>query len=183
MLSVCFLVLLDQVRGKPRQIGNWLMFRKLEILRENESNNAKVQKYLFAATGFYLVMPFLVLLGWFLLLTYDKVQEKKSLWGPLCVLVAGLAFLMFGYNALRIKWTNYRPKMINVVLLLICVLLITAYQCFIIFGYESVEKFFPYSALFLNINVTLISVLVYFSKYQDVQDVGYIVKKFFPLTG
>lgn len=31
--------------------------------------------------------------------------------------------------------------------------------------------------------MTLISVLVYFSKYQDVQDVGYIVKKFFPLSG
>ena len=29
----------------------------------------------------------------------------------------------------------------------------------------------------------LISILVYFSKYQDAQDVGYIVKKFFPLAG
>jgi hypothetical protein len=28
--------------------------------------------------------------------------------------------------------------------------------------------------------VTLVSVLVYFSKYQDVQDIGYIVRKFFP---
>ena len=32
-------------------------------------------------------------------------------------------------------------------------------------------------------NVTLVSILVYFSKYKDVQDIGYIVRKFFPLTG
>jgi hypothetical protein len=75
MLAVCFFILLDQVRGKPKQIGNWLMFRKLEILQADETNNAKVQKYLFAATGFYLVMPILILAGWVILLAYDKAME------------------------------------------------------------------------------------------------------------
>ena len=36
MLTVCFLVLLDQVRGKPDHIKNWLMFRKLDILGGEE---------------------------------------------------------------------------------------------------------------------------------------------------
>ena len=95
----------------------------------------------------------------------------------------GNAFIMAGYNAMRIKWTNFRAKRINIICLLVCLLLIFGYQCIMIFGYESKEKFFPYSALFLNINVTILSVLVYFSKYKDAQDFGYIVRKFFPLTG
>ena len=159
------------------------MFRKLDILGGEESNSPRVQTYLFFATWFYIVMPFVVLLGWFLLMLYDRVKEEKPIWGPFCILTAGLCFLLFGFNACRIKWTNFRVKPINVIAGLVCFLLLTAYQTFIIFGYKSDEKFFPYSAFFLNINVILVSILVYFSKYQDVQDIGYIVKKFFPLSG
>lgn len=35
----------------------------------------------------------------------------------------------------------------------------------------------------MNINVTFVSFLVYFSKYQDAQDIAYIIKKFFPVSG
>jgi hypothetical protein len=35
----------------------------------------------------------------------------------------------------------------------------------------------------LNINVTLISILVYFSKYKSGQDIGYIITKFFLPSG
>jgi hypothetical protein len=157
------------------------MFRRLEIL--GDEPNSKVSKIITVATGFYLVMPFLTLLGWSLLLLYDKIQEDKPKWAPLCIFLMGIAFIVAGYNAMRIKWTNYRAKRINIICLLVCVFLIFGYQCIMIFGYESKEKFFPYSALFLNINVTILSVLVYFSKYKDAQDFGYIVRKFFPLTG
>jgi hypothetical protein len=180
-LALWLLFLLDQIRGKVSQIDNWLMFRKLEIL--GDEPNSKVQNLLTVATGFYLIMPFLTLLGWCMLLTFDKIKEDKSLWAPLCVFVVGVGFMLFGYNALRIKWTNFRAKPINIICLLVCIVLITGYQCIIIFGYEHEEKFFPYSALFLNINVTLVSVLVYFSKYKGVQDIGYIITKFFVPSG
>jgi hypothetical protein len=39
MLTVCFLLLMDQVRGKPKNIKNWLMFRKFEVLGGDERNN------------------------------------------------------------------------------------------------------------------------------------------------
>ena len=164
-LAIWLLILLDQVRGKVSQLDNWISFRRLEIL--DDTHNAMVQKLLTAATGFYLIMPFLTLIGWTLLLLYDKIQEDKPKWAPLCVFLMGTAFIVAGYNAMRIKWTNFRAKRINIICLIICLLLIFGYQCIIIFGYESDEKFFPYSALFLNINVTLLSVLVYFSKYKD----------------
>jgi hypothetical protein len=182
MLSLCFLIIMDQVRGKPRNIGRWLMFREIEVLGEGKVNNKKFQRYLYLAVWFYMLMPLVVLFGWFLLMLYDRVQEDKPVWGPLCILMAGSSFLLFGYNACRVKWTNFRVKTINIICLFVCIFLLTCYQGIVIFGYESSEKFFPYSAFFLNINVTIISVLVYFSKYQDVQDIGYIVTKFFPLA-
>lgn len=97
--------------------------------------------------------------------------------------MGGLCFLLFGFNACRIKWTNFRVKLINVICIVTCIALLTVYQALIIFGYDNEEKFLPYSAFFLNLNVIVLSLLVYFSKYQDAQDIGYIVKKFFPLSG
>lgn len=83
--------------------------------------------YLFFATWFYILMPFIVLLGWVLLMIYDRYQESKPLWGPFCILCAGLCFLLFGFNACRIKWTNFRVKVINVLAAMLCMALLTAY--------------------------------------------------------
>lgn len=130
-------------------------------------------------------MPFLTLLGWFVLLAYDKVQEEQELYGPICVLIVGVGFIAFGYNSLRLKWMNYRVKRVNLIIILVCVLLLTLYQCLVIFGisFDHQEKFFPYSALFLNFNVTLLGALIYFSKYKGVKDISYVLDKFFPETG
>ena len=83
--------------------------------------------YLFFATWFYIIMPFVVLLGWVLLMLYDRFQENKPLWGPFCILCAGLCFLLFGFNACRVKWTNFRVKVINVLAGVLCMALLTAY--------------------------------------------------------
>ena len=147
MLTICFLIMLDQVRGKPKNIGNWISFRQIKILEHgDEKNNGKIQSFLYAGSLLYMVMPFASLFGWFALMLYDKIQDEKSLWAPFCILAVGSGTLLFGYNTLRIKWTNYRVKLINMVCLLITLLLVTGYQCMVVFGYENVEKFFPYSA-------------------------------------
>jgi hypothetical protein len=101
------------------------MFRRLEIL--GNVSNKMVQKLLTVVTVFYLIMPFFTLVVWCLILVNDKVKEEKPLWAPLCVFVVGIGFMLSGYNALRIKWTNFRAKPINVICLLVCILLITAY--------------------------------------------------------
>jgi hypothetical protein len=103
----------------------------------------------------------------------------------MCVLIVGIGFITFGYNALRLKWMNYRVKKINLAMILVCFLLLTLYQCLVIYGisFDHQEKFFPYSALFLNFNVTLLGALIYFSKYKGVKDVSFVLEKFFPETG
>ena len=53
----------------------------------------------------------------------------------------------------------------------------------IVFGYEHKDKFLPYSALFLNLNVTLLAILSFLSKYKDQKGINDIVTKFFPATG
>jgi hypothetical protein len=132
-----------------------------------------------------MVMPFLTLLEWFLILFYDHVQDDKTIYGPICVLLLGLGFIVFGFNSLRMKWMNFRVKQINMVAIVLCFFLLTIYQCIVIFGisYDHQEKFFPYSALFLNFNVTLLGALIYFSKYKGVKDVSHVLNKFFPVGG
>ena len=185
MLTLCMFILLDQVRGKPAQIRNWLLWRKLEIFKNDEKNSDKVAGFLWFASLFYIAMPFMTLFGWFVLLMYDKVQEEQDTYGPFCVLIVGVGFIAFGYNALRLKWMNYRVKKLNLIVIAICVLALTLYQGLVIFGIsmDHQEKFFPYSALFLNLNVTLLGALVYFSKYKGVKDISFVLEKFFPETG
>jgi hypothetical protein len=132
---------------------------------------------------YFLVMPTVTLLGWVALLVYDQLKDDGSVKGPLCVLLAGLGFLITGYNVLKIRWTNYRVKATNFALILVSVLCITLYQFVIIFGYEHEEKFFPYSALFLNFNVVLLGILLYLAKYTGTKDASHVIKKFFPETG
>jgi len=101
------------------------------------------------------------------------------------VLVVGIGFIAFGYNSLRLKWMNYRVKKLNMFIIILCITLLTLYQCLVIYGisFDHQEKFFPYSALFLNFNVTLLGALIYFSKYKGVKDVSSVLEKFFPETG
>jgi hypothetical protein len=73
LLTLCMFTLLDQVRGKPAQIRNWLLWRKLEIFKNDEGNSEKVANFLWFASMFYIAMPFLTLVGWFALLMYDKI--------------------------------------------------------------------------------------------------------------
>lgn len=78
---------------------------------------------------------------------------------------------------------NYRVKKANLCALLTCFILMTLYQVLVIFGIEHTEKFFPYSALFLNFNAILLGALIYFSKYSAVKDVSHVLKKWFPKSG
>ena len=128
-------------------------------------------------------MPFVTLLGWAILVLYDCVQEDNSVASAICILLLGIATMLFGYNVLRVKWSNYRFKTINLIAFLIVILLITLYQFLIAFAYAEGEKFLPYSAIFLNVNVILLSILVFLSKYKDFKGTSHLVSTFFPPTG
>jgi hypothetical protein len=77
-LTVCMLFLLDQVRGKPRKLQRWLLFRKLEVFQNDDRNSQLVMRYLTLASYFYMVAPFLVLGVWFALLLADAITEAKE---------------------------------------------------------------------------------------------------------
>ena len=183
LLSFCMLQLLDQVRGKPGKLENWLYFRKLTIFRQDERNSERVTNYLKFVLYYYMAMPFITLLGWTILVLYSNSQEEHEAWAGICILVLGLALNLLGYNFLKVKWSNYRFKLKNLYVLLVVLALVTAYQCMIVFGYEHKDKFLPYSALFLNLNVTLLAILAFLSKYKDQKGINDIVTKFFPKSG
>ena len=128
-------------------------------------------------------MPFVALVGWTALVLYDNVKEDISVLSAICILLLGLSTMLFGYMTLRVKWSNYRFKRVNLIALLVVLVLVSAYQLAITFGYENPEKFLPYSAVFLNVNVVLMSILIFLSKYKDAKGIKHIVTKFFPETG
>ena len=182
-LTFCMLALLDQVRGKPKRLQNWLLYRKVAIFHGGSRNSARIQKVLTLLLIFYMAMPFLTLLGWVILVLYDDIQEDNSVASAICIGVLGIATMLFGYNVLRVKWSNYRFKKINLIAFFIVILLVTVYQFLIAFAYADTEKFFPYSAIFLNVNVILLSILIFVSKYKDFKGTADLVSKFFPPSG
>ena len=127
LLSFCMFKLLDQVRGKPKKLENWLYFRKLTIFRHDERNSERVTNYLKFVLYYYMAMPFIALLGWTLLVLYNNSQEEHEAWAGICIFILGLALNLFGYNLLKVKWSNYRFKLKNLYALLVVFFLVTAY--------------------------------------------------------
>lgn len=183
MVTICMFMMLEEVRGRPGAIGDWLLFRKLEPFRHFKTNPSRVTTLLTISAYMYVILPFLLLIGWFFLIYWDLTQEKKSVFPALCLLCLGLAFLLFGFVVMRIRWTNFRFKTINIVGLVIGTLLLTVYQGLMIFGYDHEEVFFPYSAFFLNFNSIFLAVLVFMSKYSENTSMLTILQKYFPRSG
>lgn len=67
----------------------------------------------------------------------------------------------------------------NVALTGLTILLLTTYQCVIIFGYDDNEKFLPYSAIFLVFNVLFMTLVLFLDNFEDFEDVKDLIKKYF----
>ena len=139
----------------------------MTIYKENSPNSERVAEYLKMGLLYFMSMPMLTLCAWSILVCYSNYQDKLPIWSGLCILFLGLAFLLAGYNIMRVKWSNYRFKVRNMVYLAAVFVLVTLYQVMVVFGYEHKEKFLPYSAIFLNINVTILAVTIFLSKYKE----------------
>ena len=72
LLSFCMFLLLDRIRGKKAKLEYWLLFRKLEVFKNDAHNSERIVNYLYFASFFYLVLPFVILIAWTLLILYDK---------------------------------------------------------------------------------------------------------------
>jgi hypothetical protein len=143
-----------------------------------------VMKYLLLASYYYLIAPFLVLGIWVILLLYDLAKEDLSVAPAFATLLVGLAFIITSWNLMKVKWSNFRVKPLNMILAAIAFVLLSVYQGMIIFGDTSYkDKFFPYSAFFLNFNVSCVAILVFFDRFSNVKDVLEILMQFFPVGG
>ena len=183
-LTICMLFLLDQLRGKPYKLKKWLLFRKLEIFKNQSRNSERVTNYLILASYYYLAAPFIVLGIWVILLIYDLAKEGLSIAPAFATLLVGLAFIIMSFNLMKVKWNNFRVKPLNMILMLVAFVLVSIYQGMIIFGDTSYkDKFFPYSAFFLNFNVSTVAILVFFDRFSNVKDVLEILMQFFPNDG
>ena len=87
------------------------------------------------------------------------------------------------YNIFRLKWTNYRFKAMNGILLALTIILVSTYQGIGIFSHDTIDKFLPYSAFFLNFNGIIVCGLIILSKHDNSKDPIDLLKKFFPRTG
>ena len=178
--TICMFLMLDKLRGRPGKLSNWLLFRKLEIFKNEAHNTERVTNFMYFAMMAYLVMPIFILVMWSLLIIYDNSQEDVPLTAGLCILIVGLGVILFVTSILKVKWNNFRFKVSNMILMLSAFILITIYQILVVFGHEYEEKFFPYSALFLNFNVFILALAIYLSKFDKDSDMKSIFDKAFP---
>lgn len=172
-------ILLHQVGGDPSQLKQYFLYRKLEIFPYAARNTNRVANMLLVSGLYYCIAPFLVLLGWFILIYFDRVQEGASPISAWAVLIIGIAFIIFGFNVMIIIWNRYHFTMKNVALTGLTIVLLTTYQCLIIFGYDDNEKFLPYSALFLVFNVLFMSFILFLDNFEDFEDVADLINRYF----
>lgn len=116
---------------------------------------------------YYIVAPFLVLIGWFILIIFDRAQENESTIPAWATLTVGIAFIVFGFNIMMLIWNRYYFSLTNAILSAVFVVLLTFYQSLVIFGYSDQEKFLPYSAIFLCFNVLFMAMIVFLDNYED----------------
>jgi hypothetical protein len=166
-LTFCMLKLLDEVRGKPSKLKKWIYYRKLIIFGKDKGNSDRVVKYLTYTLYYFMVMPAICLIAWSVLVGYSNDKDGHPLWSAVCILILGICFMLFGYNLLKIKWTNYRFKTSNFMMLLTCMFLFMLYQFLMVFGYDHTDKFLPFSAVFLNLNVTILAIYVFLTSTKD----------------
>ena len=75
-LSLCMFSMLNKVNGEIGQLKRYFMCRKLEIFEMESRNTNRVANMLLFSGIFYCIAPFFLLLGWFTLILFDRLQEE-----------------------------------------------------------------------------------------------------------
>jgi hypothetical protein len=178
-LCICMYIMLHQVRGDIGQLKRFFLYRKLEIFPDAARNTNRVANMLLFSSIYYCAAPFLLLIGWFALIIHDRVKEEASLIPAFAILILGAAFIVFGFNLMLMLWNKYQVSLVNSILTLAAFLLLTTYQCLVVFGYSGDEKFLPYSAIFLNFNAMCMAALVFLDKFEDSKDAFALLQAYF----
>ena len=158
-----------------------LLYRKLEVIQDHPRNPSTIAGILMASSAYYIIAPYLLLLGWFILILFDLSQEGQPILPAIALLLLGIAFILFGFNVMKIVWGKFQFTSTNVYLVLLVVILVTVYQALMIFGYEYWDMFIAYSAFFLNLNAMVMAVVVFLDRYEDTKDLMTEMKKYFPM--
>jgi len=87
--------------------------------------------------------------------------------------------VVFGFAVMSIKWNRFSLRASSAGLIIFAFVLLTLYQCLIIFGYENEEKFLPYSSIFLCFNVLFLALFLFFDNFNDYEDVMVLIKRHF----
>lgn len=178
-LSLCMYSILNEVNGDFSQLKRYFLYRKLEIFPNENRNTNRVANMLFFSGIFYCIAPFFLLLGWFILILFDRVQEEQSVISAWSLLIIGVAFIIFGFAVMSIKWNRFVFTATSAILIVLAFTLLTLYQSLVIFGYENEEKFLPYSSIYLCFNVIFMALYLFFDNFEGFEDVETMIKKFF----
>lgn len=162
LVSICAFLLLDQLRGNLKRLEGWLIYRRLEAFRHYGGNPKSVTVMIKMATYTYLVMPIVALLGWFVLILFDLMQEKKPLFPAFAILMMSVSLWFILLGAFQLMWRNFRLKVLAQASSSVVFLMIIGYQYMTVFGYEDKgDRFLPISILFLNLNALLIGPIIF----------------------
>ena len=179
-VTLCMFYLLDKLKGKLGRLNGWLLTRKLEVFQNDEKNSNRVTAYLKYSSYLYIAMPVITLLGWFVLMLFDALREGRPLVPAFAILLLGAAFKLTLWCLFKLSWSNFRFKLLNVILVSVVVVCVLAYQLISVFGYDTKDKFLPFSAILLNINVIIMCIFVVLVKSDSAKDNGTLLRRFFP---
>lgn len=164
------------------KLKGWMIYRRLEAFRLYDGNPESVTMLIRAASYTYLIMPLVALLGWFVLILFDLIQEKKPLIPAFAILMMGFALWFILLGSFQLTWRNFRLKRLATFSSVIVILLVIGYQYLTVFGYEEKgDRFLPFSVLFLNLNALMIGPIIFIQSFEGKDaDIMKLFLEFFP---
>ena len=139
-----FIIMMGRLNGRPMRMVQWAHFLDFEIL----GNIVKPPRWItyISVIGYsYMIYPFVTLLLWFSVLLKDSSKlsdlpgygfdyTNPRLMGALSVLLVGVALVSFLIVMMKIQWNNYRFKYSHMLILILAMVLFTAWQFMITFA-------------------------------------------------
>ena len=84
-----------------------------------------------------------------------------------CIILVGAGLLTVGLTIINIKWNHYVVERRHLVIIGFVFSMFIMYQGFVVFAIDYKDKFTPYSAFFLNLQVIPLILLVFLRHFKE----------------
>jgi len=115
----------------------------------------------------YLIVPFTTMAVWTVVLIVDALRLGYSIWPAICVVLILAASMMLVLDIMKIKWNNWRFKLVNLVLQSTALSFYTLVQFIIVLivspGDTTGYRYLGMSCLFLGMSGICMTNYLYFN--------------------